>query len=365
MDGPKLFRPRRNLNRSAGGDLPNPKRTALVTGITGQDGALLAHFLLDKGYSVFGATRAFDSTRMWRLKGLGIEEHPRLRLAGLDTSDLKSCIDAIELAQPDEIYNLSGLSIISRSFQEPLATARTMGLGAWNLLEAIRSTSPRSRFFQASTSEMFGMPTKLPQDEETPIAPRSPYASAKAFAHWATTNYRENFGLTASCGILYNHESSWRGDDFVTRKITLAVARITRGLQEHVELGNLDASRDWGYAPEYVDAMWRVLTMGSSGSYVIATGRLTSVRTFTEASFGAVGIDIDWQGKGFAEVGVNRANGKVVVKVSREFYRPENVSRLCGNPGKAERELNWKAKAGIEDICREMVEADIVRVTDT
>ncbi len=352
------------MSGQAGGN-GNPRageRVALVTGITGQDGAWLAKLLLGKGYRVTGTTRSIASADLWRLDELGIRNHARLAVAELDVADSARCLEIVKTVNPSEVYNLGGLSFIGQSYADPLNAARVTGLGAWNLLEAIRTASPGAGFFQASSSEMFGNPAGSPQDEDTPLSPRSPYAAAKVFAHWATTNYRDAFGVFASSGILYNHESSLRDIKFVTRKITAAVARISKGLQESVELGNLDARRDWGYAPEYAEAMWRILQAEKPDTFVLATGRLTTVREFVEAAFAAVGIGIRWQGSGLGENGCDARSGKTRVTVSPEFFRPLDGQALCGNPGKARRVLGWTAVTEIGEICRTMIEHDLERL---
>jgi len=347
---------------SAHGNDASRERTALITGITGQDGAWLAHLLLAKGYRVTGTTRSLAGSSLWRLGELGIKDHPSLAIVQLDIADSARCLEAVRATSAAEIYNLGGLSFVSDSYGDPLNTARVTGLGAWNLLEAVRTVRPEARFFQASSSEMFGVPANAPQDEDTRLNPRSPYAAAKVFAHWAAVNYRETFGVFASSGILYNHESPLRDIRFVTRKITDAVARIKMGTQEFLELGNLDASRDWGYAPEFAEAMWLVLQAGSPDTYVLATNRLTSVRSFVEAAFRATEVEIRWQGEGFGETGVDATSGKVRVRVSAEFYRTAETPPLRGNPGKSQRLLGWKAATPVEEICRIMVESDLKRL---
>lgn len=337
-------------------------RTALITGISGQDGALLACLLLEKGYRVTGTTRSVSTSSFWRLEELGIRVHSRLRIVEMDVADAAACMEVVRDAKPAEVYNLGGLSFIGHSFSDPVGTARVTGLGAWNLLEAIRCERPEARFLQASTSEMFGNAEASPQDEDTHFNPRSPYAAAKVFAHWATLNYRSAFSVFASSGILYNHESPLRGNEFVTRKITSGVARVSRGRQDLLELGNLDARRDWGFAPEYVEAMWRVLQAGSPDSFVLATGRLTSVREFVAASFKAAGIGLTWQGAGADEVGIDDNNGRTRVRVSKEFFRPAEARPLCGNPAKSHRLLGWTADKRVDEICRIMVHADIERL---
>ena len=272
------------------------------------------------------------------------------------------CAGSVADGMPAEVYNLGGLSFIGQSFAEPVRTARTTGLGAINLLDAIRTARPETRFFQASSSEMFGNTNATPQDEETSFHPRSPYAVAKLFAHWATVNYRECFDIFGVSGILYNHESPLRGIDFVTRKITDGVARIHLGIKDVLDLGNLNSSRDWGYAPEYAEAMWRSLQIECSESFVLASGRLTAVRTFVEAAFRAAGAQIVWQGSGLDEVGCDSRSGIQRVRVSPAFFRPVEKVPLCGNPAKAQRLLGWKAETQIEEICRIMVEKDIDRL---
>ena len=340
------------------------EKVALITGITGQDGTHLAQLLLEKGYRVIGTTRDLAHASLWRIEETGIRNHPRLKIEQLDLGEPDPCVKLIAKSLPTEIYNLGGLSFIGRSFTEPVQTARTTGLGAMNLLEAIRVAHPKARFFQASSSEMFGNATVTPQDEGTPFHPRSPYAAAKLFAHWAAVTYRDSFGIFAASGILYNHESPLRGIEFVTRKITDAVARIRLGLQEVLELGNLNARRDWGYAPEYAEAIWRTLQVQSADTFVIASGRLTPVRKFVEAAFRTVGVEIDWEGHGLDEIGCDSRSGKPRVRVSPEFFRPAEAVPLCGDPGKAQKVLGWKAQTQVAEICRIMVERDVGRLRE-
>ena len=340
------------------------EKVALITGITGQDGTHLAQLLLEKGYRVIGTTRDLAHASLWRIEETGIRNHPRLKIEQLDLGEPDPCVKLIAKSLPTEIYNLGGLSFIGRSFTEPVQTARTTGLGAMNLLEAIRVAHPKARFFQASSSEMFGNATVTPQDEGTPFHPRSPYAAAKLFAHWAAVTYRDSCGIFAASGILYNHESPLRGIEFVTRKITDAVARIRLGLQEVLELGNLNARRDWGYAPEYAEAIWRTLQVQSADTFVIASGRLTPVRKFVEAAFRTVGVEIDWEGHGLDEIGCDSRSGKPRVRVSPEFFRPAEAVPLCGDPGKAQKVLGWKAQTQVAEICRIMVERDVGRLRE-
>jgi GDPmannose 4,6-dehydratase len=337
-------------------------RVALITGVTGQDGACLAQLLLAKGYGVVGTTRDLAHANLWRIEEAGLRDHPRLKIEQLDLVDTDRCTELVAKTQPTEVYNLGGLSFIGRSFAEPVHTARTTGLGAINLLDAIRVVCPGARFFQASSSEMFGNAMSTPQFEDTPFHPRSPYATAKLFAHWATVTYRDSFGVFAASGILYNHESPLRATDFVTRKITDAVARIQLGLQETVELGNLAACRDWGYAPEYAEAMWRMLQTDAPDTFVLASGRLTPVRKFVEMAFRTAGVEIGWQGHGMKEIGCDSRNGKLRVRVSPEFFRQAETYPLCGDASKAQTLLGWKAETRMDEICRIMVEKDIERL---
>jgi GDPmannose 4,6-dehydratase len=298
----------------------------------------------------------------WRLEESGIRYHANLSLCRLDLSDADGCLELVKLVNPSEVYNLGGLSFIGQSFLEPVKTAQSTGIGALNLLEAIRTACPEARFFQASSSEMFGDATVSPQNEHTRFNPRSPYASAKVFAHWATVNYREVFGIYAASGILYNHESPWRGIEFVTRKISDGVARIRLGSLDVLNLGNLDAGRDWGYAPEYANAMWKMLQADSAETFVISTGRLTRVRKFVEAAFRATDVEIRWQGKGLEETGRDAKSGKLRVRVSPGFFRTAEAYPLCGDAAKAEKVLGWKAETMVDEVCRIMVEADLARL---
>ena len=337
-------------------------RSAVITGITGQDGAYLAQCLLAKGYRVYGTFRRGSSVNFWRIEDLGIAGHERLRLVEFDLLDMGSGIRLLETAQPAEVYNLAAQSFVAVSFDQPINTGLTTGLGVVNLLEAIRIVDPKIRFYQASSSEMFGRVQAMPQDEDTPFYPRSPYGVAKLYAHWMTVNYRESFGIFASSGILFNHESPLRGLEFVTRKVTDAVARVVRGQQDVLQLGNLDAQRDWGFAREYVDGMWRMLQHAEPDTFVLATGKMESVRRFVELAFAAAGIILEWRGAGIEEVGVDAASGKTRVRVNPAFYRPAEVDRLLGNPAKAEAKLGWAATTPLESVCKMMVEADLARV---
>ena len=340
------------------------QKTALITGVTGQDGAYLTQLLLDKGYTVYGAYRRTSSVNFWRLHELGLQTHPRLHLVEYDLTDQGATIALVQKVQPDEIYNLAAQSFVGVSFEQPATTAHITGIGALHLLEAVRLVNPKIRFYQASTSEMFGKVQAVPQSEETPFYPRSPYGVAKLYAHWMTVNYRESYDIFGASGILFNHESPLRGREFVTRKITDAVARIHLGQLDVLELGNLDAKRDWGYAQEYVEGMWRILQAEQPDTFVLATGRTETVRDFVRMAFLAVGITLDFRGAGDAEVAVDSASGKTLVRVNPRFYRPAEVELLIGDPTKAREQLGWQATTSLEALCQMMVEADLRRVTN-
>lgn len=337
-------------------------KSAVVTGITGQDGAYLAQLLLERGYTVHGTYRRTSSVNFWRIDELGIREHPKLDLVEYDLTDIGTSIALVQRTQPDEIFNLAAQSFVGVSFDQPTTTAHITGLGALNLLEAIRLVNPKTRFYQASTSEMFGKVQAVPQVESTPFYPRSPYGVAKLFAHWMTVNYRESYGIFGASGILFNHESPLRGREFVTRKITDAVARIKLGQLDAVELGNLDAKRDWGYAKEYVDGMYRMLQADEPDTFVLATNRTESVRDFVRMAFRAAGIELEFRGKGENEQAVAVATGKTVVRVNPRFYRPAEVELLIGDPAQARAKLGWQPRTTLEELCRMMVEADLRRV---
>lgn len=337
-------------------------KTALITGITGQDGAYLAQLLLEKGYRVHGAYRRTSSVNFWRIEDLGIAQHPNLVLAEYDLTDSGSSCRLLQSSQADEVYNLAAQSFVGVSFDQPITTAKITGLGALNLLEAIRTIKPDTRFYQASTSEMFGKVQAVPQSESTPFWPRSPYGVAKLFAHWATVNYRESFGIFGASGILFNHESPLRGKEFVTRKITDAAARIKLGKLDALELGNLDAKRDWGFAKEYVEGMWRMLQADKPETYVLATGRTETVRDFVEMAFKTAGLPIEWQGTGMQEVGTCMASGRAIVRINPKYYRPAEVELLIGDPSRARDELGWQARISLEELCAMMVEADLRRI---
>ena len=336
-------------------------KKALITGITGQDAAYLAEFLLEKGYEVYGTYRRTSSTNFWRIEELGIENHPNLKLLEYDLIDLSSAYRIINDVEPDEIYNLAAQSFVGVSFTQPIATANITGVGVLNLLEAIRTINPKIKFYQASTSEMFGKVHAIPQNEQTPFHPRSPYGVAKVFAHWTTLNYQESYGLFASSGILFNHESPLRGKEFVTRKITDTVAKIHLGKQDLLELGNIDAKRDWGFAKEYVDGMYRMLQADKPDTFVLATNQTQTVRDFVSLAFKAIDTDITWEGKNEDEKGIDAKTGKVLIKINPKFYRPAEVDLLIGDASKANEILGWKPKTTLEELCEMMIKKDIER----
>jgi len=343
------------------------KRVALITGATGQDGAYLAEFLLNKGYVVHGIKRRSSSFNTGRVDHLYQDPHEvgvRFVLHYGDMTDATSLIRIVQDTQPDEIYNLAAQSHVPVSFETPEYTANTDGLGALRLLETIRilGMAKRVRFYQASTSELYGSVQEIPQRESTPFYPRSPYAAAKLYAYWITVNYREAHGLHASNGILFNHESPTRGETFVTRKISRAVAAIKLGRQETLFLGNLDAKRDWGHARDYVEGMWRILQQPEPDDYVLATGETHSVREFVEKAFAQIGIGIVWQGVGADEKGVDAGSGRVLVKVDPGYFRPTEVDFLIGDASKARAKLGWKHRVSFDDLVAEMVAADLKNV---
>ena len=339
-------------------------KTALITGITGQDGAYLAELLLAKGYMVHGIKRRSSSFNTGRIDHLYEDPHEagvKLRLHHGDMTDSTNLIRIVQETRPDEIYNLAAMSHVQVSFETAEYTANADGIGTLRLLEAIRTLGlvEKTRFYQASTSEMFGLVQEMPQRESTPFYPRSPYGVAKLYGYWITVNYRESYGIHASNGILFNHESGRRGETFVTRKITRAVASIKLGLQERLYLGNLDARRDWGHARDYVEGMWRILQQDTPDDFVLATGETRTVREFVEAAFAETGVTIDWSGKGVEEVGRDAATGTIVVSVDERYFRPTEVDILIGNPAKAREKLGWSATIGFHDLVAEMVRADL------
>ncbi|AMU07733.1 GDP-mannose 4,6-dehydratase [Burkholderia cenocepacia] len=336
-------------------------KSAIITGITGQDGAYLAEFLLEHGYQVYGTYRRTSSVNFWRIGELGITNHPNLHLVEYDLTDLSASIRLLQSSQATEVYNLAAQSFVGVSFDQPVTTAEITGIGPLNLLEAIRIVNPAIRFYQASTSEMFGKVQAIPQVESTPFYPRSPYGVAKLYAHWITVNYRESYGIFGCSGILFNHESPLRGREFVTRKITDTIAKIRLGKQDVLELGNLDAKRDWGYAKEYVRGMWKMLQVDEPDTYVLATNRTETVRDFVTMAGKAAGFDLEWEGAGEREIGIDRASGATLVRVNPKFYRPAEVDLLIGDPQKASNLLGWKPETSLEQLCQMMVEADIRR----
>ncbi|MGF6661618.1 GDPmannose 4,6-dehydratase [Paraburkholderia atlantica] len=336
-------------------------KTAVITGITGQDGAYLTELLLNKGYTVFGTYRRTSSVNFWRLEELGVANHPNLHLIEYDLTDLSSSIRLLQTSKATEVYNLAAQSFVGVSFDQPVTTAEITGLGPLNLLEAIRIVNPEIRFYQASTSEMFGKVQAIPQVESTPFYPRSPYGVAKLYGHWITVNYRESYDIFGSSGILFNHESPLRGREFVTRKITDSIAKIRLGKLDVLELGNLDAKRDWGFAKEYVEGMYLMLQAEKPDTYVLATNRTETVRDFVSMAARAAGFELLWEGHGEKEVGFDTVTKKPIVRTSPKFHRPAEVDLLIGDPSKAKNDLGWEPKTTLEQLCQMMVEADIRR----
>jgi GDPmannose 4,6-dehydratase len=330
-------------------------KTALITGINGQDGSYLAELLLEKGYQVYGLMRRKA------VKDYGNAEHlkDKIKFLYADMTDLVSLLHAVQIANPDEVYNLAAQSFVGTSWDQPIVTAQIDAIGVTNMLEAIRTLKPTCRFYQASTSEMFGLVQEIPQRETTPFYPRSPYGVAKLYGHWITKNYRESFGMYACSGILFNHESERRGKEFVTRKITDAVAHIKLGMQDCLELGNMDSKRDWGHAKDYVYAMWLMLQQEEADDYVVATNETRTVREFAEKAFAKAGMLIEWQGQGEAEVGIDTVTGKVVIRVNPAYFRPAEVEILIGDPSKAEKKLGWKRQISFDELVERMVEHDL------
>ena len=340
------------------------KKRAVVTGITGQDGAYLAELLLSKGYVVYGTYRRTSSVNFWRIEELGIQDNPDLHLIEYDLTDLGSSMTLMKESAPDEVYNLAAQSFVGVSFNQPDATAQITAMGALHLLEAIRLTNRSIRFYQASTSEMFGKVQAIPQVEETPFYPRSPYGVAKLFAHWMTINYRESYDIFGCSGILFNHESPLRGREFVTRKITDSVAKILLGKLDVLELGNMGAKRDWGFAKEYVEGMYLMLQAKEADSYVLATNRTETVREFVDMAFKAAGYELRFEGTDENEVAIDTKTGKTLVRVNRKFYRPAEVDLLIGNAARAKEKLGWAPTTTLEQLCSMMVTADIRRNTE-
>jgi GDPmannose 4,6-dehydratase len=332
-------------------------KKAFITGITGQDGAYLAKLLLSKGYKVSGGYRRQSIPGFDRLDELGIRKH--VNLVESDLLDVSNLIRVIEDEKPQEVYNLAAQSFVGYSFKNPIVTGNVTGLGVLNILEAIRIVDRGIRFYQASTSELYGLAKQFPQNEDTPFHPRSPYGNAKLYGHWATINYRESYNIFAVAGILFNHESPLRGLEFVTRKISNSVARIHLGLQDYLEIGSLDAKRDWGYAPEYVEAMWKMLQNETPRNYVLATGECHSVREWIDACFAFSGTKITWEGERENEIGRDSENGKILIKVNPKFYRPAEIYELVGDSSLAKRELGWQPKVKFEQLVEIMMAADL------
>ncbi len=333
-------------------------KKALITGITGQDGSYLAELLLEKGYEVYGTMRRKSVADY----GNAAHIKDRIHFIYADLTDLVSLIHAMEISQADEVYNLAAQSFVGASWIQPVATAQMDAIGVTNMLEAVRLVKPEARFYQAATSEMFGKVQEVPQTEQTPFYPRSPYGVAKLYGYWITKNYRESYRMFACSGILFNHESERRGMEFVTRKITYAAACIRQGVQDCVELGNLDAKRDWGHAKDYVHAMWLLLQNESPKDYVIAANETRTVREFAETAFRYTGITLTWEGEGIQEVGRNQEDGRILVKVNPQFFRQAEVELLWGNPAKAEKELGWKREISFEELVQRMVKSDMALV---
>ena len=334
---------------------------SVITGITGQDGAYLAQYLLEQGDTVYGTFRRTSTNSFWRLQSLGIEDHPNLHLVEYDLTDPGSNIRLLDKAEPSHVYNLAAQSFVGVSFEQPITTGNITGLGAVHLLEAIRMVNPDIRFYQASTSEMFGKVQETPQNETTAFYPRSPYGIAKLYAHWMTVNYREAHGIFATSGILFNHESPLRGKEFVTRKLTDGIARIKLGLLDSIELGNLDAKRDWGFAGDFVKGMYQILNAEQPDTFVLATGHAATVREFVTMSCEAADISIEWVGSGPDEKGVDQGSGKELVRINPNFFRPAEVETLCGDYSKAKEQLGWTPKTELKLLCEMMVDADLAR----
>lgn len=338
-------------------------KKALITGVTGQDGSYLAELLLEKGYEVYGLVRRKSKLDFGNLEGLAAKD--KIHFIFGDITDMAAMINAVKESQPDEVYNLAAQSFVAQSFKEPIASANITGVGAANILEAIKTIKPDARYYQASTSEMFGGCVEDQGEnfsgytEKNLFHPRSPYGVAKLYAHWMTRNYRESYNMFACSGILFNHESERRGLEFVTRKISNAAVKIKLGLQECLELGNMDAKRDWGHSKDYVRAMWLMLQADNPDDYVIASHETHTVREFVERSFKTLGIEIKWQGSGIDECGIDAVSGNTIVKINPKFYRPAEVDLLLGNPEKAEKELGWKREISFENLIERMVLNDL------
>lgn len=339
-------------------------KRALITGVTGQDGAYLSKLLLSKGYKVFGTYRRTSSVNTWRLDELDILSDENFYFIEYDLTDITSAIRLIDRHQPDEIYNLAAQSFVGVSFEQPLTTSQITGLSVLNILEAIRILNKDIKFYQASTSEMFGCVQSIPQNEDTSFYPRSPYGVAKLYAHWMTINYRESYNIFGTSGILFNHESPLRGLEFVTRKITDSVAKICLGKMDYMELGNLDAKRDWGYAKDYVEGMYLIMQANKPDTYVLSTNKTYTVRDFVKLAFKMASIDIEFSGSGLNEVAIDTKTNNKVLKINEKFYRPAEVDLLIGDSSKAKKELGWESKTSLEKLCEIMIEADLRRNKD-
>jgi GDPmannose 4,6-dehydratase len=337
-------------------------KTAFITGVSGQDGSFLAKLLISEGYIVYGGLRRTDVQQLWRLDELGLIGHKNFKTVQCDVSDWSSITSFLVEIKPDEIYNLAATSFVGSSFVKPLSTNSSVGTGVLNMLEAMKQFSPNSKFYQASSSEMFGKVAETPQSESTPFYPRSPYGVSKVFGHFSTVNYREAYNLFACNGILFNHESEIRGTEFVTRKISMSVAKYKYDKNSVLLLGNLDAKRDWGYAPEYVQGMKLMLSQSTPADYVLATGKTQSVREFVCHAFASIDIEIIFEGEGLKEKGIEKKSGKTLVQVSQQFFRPSEVDILIGNPQKAKIELNWEPKIQFDQLVERMVKCDINRL---
>lgn len=335
-------------------------KTVFITGITGQDGAYLAKLLLEKGYKVYGGYRRLSTPNFWRLEELGIKN--KITLIEVDLLDSGNLIRTLNDTEPDEVYNLAAQSFVAVSFEKPVLTGQVTALGVTNLLEAVRIVNPGIKLYQASSSEMFGKVQENPQKESTPFYPRSPYAVAKLYGHWMTINYRESFNIFACSGILFNHESPLRGIEFVTRKITDAAARIKTGKQDYLEVGNLNAKRDWGFAGDFIRSIWMMLQQKEPEDFVIATGEAHSVRELIEQAFKYIGYEIDWKGSGIDEQGIDRKTGKILIKINPKFFRPAEVEYLCGDSSRAREKLGWEPETTFDELVKLMVQSDLERM---
>jgi len=335
-------------------------KTALITGVSGQDGAYLSKLLLEKGYRVIGGDRRTASGSLWRLKELGIEKD--VEITDFELAEFTNIYRVIEKYKPDQVYNLAAQSFVSASFEMPTMTSDITGLGVVRILEAVKQINPDIKFYQASTSEMFGQIVEKKQSETTPFYPRSPYGVAKLFAHWMTINYRESYNMFTSSGILFNHESPLRGEEFVTRKITTGLSKIKLGQLDYLELGNIKSKRDWGYAADYVEAMYLMLQHDTPGDFVVATGVNHSIKDFVNAACNELNIEIEWVGEGLGEKAIYVSTGKVIIKMNKKYYRPAEVDVLLGDPSKAKKILNWQPKTSFEELVSIMVRADYNKI---